>query len=67
MMTIELKTVRREAGSRSFFSPSRPKFQVPSTKLQRSTKLQTPIWRIEIWCFSGAWMLALGAFLTCHA
>jgi hypothetical protein len=46
------------------------KHQVPSSKLQRSTKHQTPNQdyccgaelMIEIWNFSGAWSLELGAF-----
>ncbi len=45
------------------------KLQIPSTKLQRNIKRQSPDrgrapfdLEIEIWSFSGAWMLVLGAF-----
>src|SRR6266404_5429613 len=44
------------------------KFQAPSSKLQRSSKFQTPIadprvWSLllDVWCFIGAWMLKFGA------
>ncbi len=47
------------------------KHQTPSSNLQRSTKLQTPnkcsrnvLLDGGAWNFSGAWMLALGAFLS---
>ena len=43
------------------------KLQIPSTKLQRSTKHQAPDLRLTLaafdyWSFSGAWSLVLGAF-----
>src|SRR2546430_295024 len=44
------------------------KFQAPSSKLQRSSKVQTPIadprvWNLllDVWRFIGAWMLEFGA------
>src|ERR1041385_6831092 len=42
------------------------KHQAPSTKPQRSFKLQAPKMRLEfcVWLFSGAWVLALGVFLS---
>jgi hypothetical protein len=51
------------------------KFQAPTSKLQRSPKRQAPnpaarcefifprnFLEFEVWNFSGAWMLVLGAF-----
>src|SRR5438067_8421991 len=47
---------------------SSQKFQAPSSKLQRSSKFQTPIadariWNLllDVWFFIGAWMLEFGA------
>jgi hypothetical protein len=44
------------------------KLQIPSAKLQRNFNHQAPslvlaaVLVFEIWSFSGAWMLVLGAF-----
>jgi hypothetical protein len=46
------------------------KLQIPSTKLQESSKSQNPkgahrselLLELDVWNFSGAWMLELGAF-----
>jgi hypothetical protein len=44
------------------------KLQIPTSKLQRSTKLKAPNQRtnaalvLGVWIFSGAWMLVLGAY-----
>jgi peptide-methionine (S)-S-oxide reductase len=38
------------------------KLQAPDSKLQRKIKRQAPIG--GCWCFSGAWLLVLGAFLS---
>jgi hypothetical protein len=47
------------------------KLQIPSSKLQRNSKSQTPnksavalALVLEAWSFSGAWMLVLGAFTS---
>jgi rhamnose transport system substrate-binding protein len=40
------------------------KLQAPNTKLQRNSQLQVPtqsVLKFGAWCFSGAWILALGA------
>jgi hypothetical protein len=44
------------------------KDQIPNSKLQRNFKLQAPKGgraglKFDVWNFSGAWMLVLGAFL----
>src|SRR5204863_5160333 len=42
------------------------KLQIPSSKHQRSSKFQAPnvaaTLVFDVWCFSGAWSLVLGAF-----
>jgi hypothetical protein len=49
--------------------PFKMKLQIPNSKLQRNLKRQTSkdafssvFLDFEIWSFSGAWMLELGAF-----
>jgi len=42
-----------------------PKHQIPTSKLQRNTKHQTSkALELEVWSFSGAWCLVLGAFFS---
>src|ERR1043166_1544795 len=44
------------------------KHQAPSSREASSTKHQTAAWsKLGGWCFSGAWRLVLGAFLTLPA
>jgi hypothetical protein len=44
------------------------KHQIPSSNIQRISKHQAPMRAaefgldVEVWSFSGAWMLVLGAF-----
>src|SRR5450755_1716940 len=64
-------SMTRQSGWRSI-TPSgrncirRSKFQAPTSKLQRSSKLQIPNFARAVfddWCFSGAWCLEFGAFI----
>ena len=59
---------KHRASSTNIQRSSASKLQIPSTKLQRNSKHQHPnndarhsFWSLCVWCFSGAWMLVLGA------
>jgi hypothetical protein len=76
--TVQLQSIimHRKVPRCFRWNDSAEKLQIPSSKLQRSSKPQTstrhPGWppprsglglELEIWSFSGAWGLGLGAFV----